>query len=64
MALNQRFAAENRPAVRIKEVPETLEDEDLIEMVNAGLIPRMIVDGSVSKVEMAMFTLPVQRHSG
>jgi membrane-bound lytic murein transglycosylase MltF len=44
VALNQRFAAENRPAVRIKEVPETLEDEDVIEMVNAGLIPRIIVD--------------------
>jgi len=44
VALNQRFAAEHRPAVRIKEVPETLEDEDLIEMVNAGLLPRIIVD--------------------
>ena len=28
----------------IKEAPETLEDEDLIEMVNAGLIPLIIVD--------------------
>jgi len=42
--LNQRFAAEHRPAVRIKEAPETLEDEDLIEMVNAGLVPLIIVD--------------------
>jgi membrane-bound lytic murein transglycosylase MltF len=38
-ALNQRFAKEGKPAVVIKEMPETLEDEDLIEMVNAGLIP-------------------------
>jgi membrane-bound lytic murein transglycosylase MltF len=38
-ALNQRFAAENKPAVIIKEAPEELEDEDLIEMVNAGLMP-------------------------
>jgi len=37
--LNQRFAAENKPAVVIKEAPEELEDEDLLEMVNAGLIP-------------------------
>jgi membrane-bound lytic murein transglycosylase MltF len=44
VALNQRLAAENRPAVIIKEAPETLEDEDLIEMVNAGLIPLIIVD--------------------
>jgi membrane-bound lytic murein transglycosylase MltF len=44
VALNQRFAAENRPVVSIKEAPETLEDEDLIEMVNAGLMPLIIVD--------------------
>jgi membrane-bound lytic murein transglycosylase MltF len=37
--LNQRFAAENKPAVIIKEAPEELEDEDLLEMVNAGLVP-------------------------
>ena len=43
-ALNQRFATENKPAVIIKEAPETLEDEDLIEMANAGLIPLIIVD--------------------
>jgi membrane-bound lytic murein transglycosylase MltF len=28
----------------IKEAPEALEDEDLIEMVNAGLIPLIVVD--------------------
>jgi membrane-bound lytic murein transglycosylase MltF len=39
VALNGRFATEKKPAAVIKEVPETLEDEDLIEMVNAGLIP-------------------------
>ena len=39
VALNQRLATQKKPAVIIKEVPETLEDEDLIEMVNAGLIP-------------------------
>ncbi len=44
MALNQRFAAEKKPAVIIKEAPEALEDEDLIEMVNAGLIPLIVVD--------------------
>jgi membrane-bound lytic murein transglycosylase MltF len=43
-ALNRRFAAEKKPAVVIREAPETLEDEDLIEMVNAGLIPFIVVD--------------------
>jgi membrane-bound lytic murein transglycosylase MltF len=38
-ALNRRFATEKKPAVIIKEAPEELEDEDLMEMVNAGLIP-------------------------
>jgi membrane-bound lytic murein transglycosylase MltF len=44
VALNQRLAGENRPGVIIKEAPEELEDEDLIEMVNAGLIPLIVVD--------------------
>jgi membrane-bound lytic murein transglycosylase MltF len=44
VALNRRFATEKKPAVIIKEAPEALEDEDLIEMVNAGLIPLIVVD--------------------
>ncbi|MBT9303183.1 MltF family protein [Pseudomonas sp. TAE6080] len=44
MALNQRFAGENKPAVILKEAPEALEDEDLIEMLNAGMIPLIVVD--------------------
>jgi membrane-bound lytic murein transglycosylase MltF len=43
-ALNQRLAAQSKPAVIIKEAPETLGDEDLIEMVNAGLVPFTVVD--------------------
>jgi membrane-bound lytic murein transglycosylase MltF len=44
VALNRRFATEKKPPVIIKEAPEELEDEDLIEMVNAGLIPLIVVD--------------------
>ena len=44
MALNLRFASENKPAVVLKEAPEALEDEDLIEMLNAGMIPLIVVD--------------------
>jgi len=44
MALNRRFATENKPAMILKLAPENLEDEDLIEMLNAGLIPLIIVD--------------------
>ena len=44
LILNRRFAGEGKPDVIIRQMPETLEDEDLIEMVNAGLIPLIIVD--------------------
>lgn len=44
VALNKRFAAENRPPVNIKLAPEELEDEDLVEMLNAGLVPLIVMD--------------------
>jgi ABC-type amino acid transport substrate-binding protein len=36
--LNNRFAGESKPLVKLKEAPDDLEDEDLIEMLNAGLV--------------------------
>jgi membrane-bound lytic murein transglycosylase MltF len=42
--LNERFAARNQAAIAIEPMSELLEDEDLIEMVNAGLLPWAIVD--------------------
>jgi membrane-bound lytic murein transglycosylase MltF len=42
--LNGWFATAGKPAVRVKPAPEQLEDEDLLEMVNAGLLPYAIVD--------------------
>ena len=44
VALNKKFAAEKKPPVKLKEAPETLEDEDLLEMLNAGLVALVIVD--------------------
>ena len=43
-ALNQRLAAQKKPGVIIKPAPEELEDEDLVEMANAGLIPLIVMD--------------------
>ena len=43
-ALNRRLEAAGRPPVRLEEAPEPLEDEDLIEMLNAGLVPALVVD--------------------
>jgi membrane-bound lytic murein transglycosylase MltF len=44
VALNQRFAAEKKAPVTLKEAPEQFEDEDLIEMLNAGLVSLLVVD--------------------
>ncbi|HMJ49180.1 MAG TPA: transporter substrate-binding domain-containing protein, partial [Burkholderiales bacterium] len=37
--LNRTLRKLGKPEVRIKPAPEQLEDEDLLEMVNAGLVP-------------------------
>ena len=44
LTLNDRFKAEGKPPVVIRIAPDNLEDDDLLEMVNAGLIPAIIVD--------------------
>ncbi len=43
-ALNRRLAREGKTPARLIPVSEDLEDEDLLEMVNAGLIPTTICD--------------------
>lgn len=42
--LNARFKEEGKSAVRIVAADENLEDEDLLEMLNAGLITLVVVD--------------------
>jgi membrane-bound lytic murein transglycosylase MltF len=44
VTLNKKFASEKKPPVGLKEAPETLEDEDLLEMLNAGLVSLVIVN--------------------
>ena len=44
VALNRKFAASRKPLITLKEAPETLEDEDLLEMLDAGLVPLVVVD--------------------
>ena len=43
-ALNKRFASERKPAVKITVADEDLEAEDILEMVNAGLVGATVVD--------------------
>jgi membrane-bound lytic murein transglycosylase MltF len=42
--LNQRFASEGKEPVKLQPAPEELEDADLLEMVNAGLVEIVVVD--------------------
>ena len=44
VALNASLAAQKRPAVVITEAPEALEDDDILEMVNAGLVDITVMD--------------------
>jgi membrane-bound lytic murein transglycosylase MltF len=39
---NAKLSTEGKPPVRIRPAPEVLADEDILEMVNAGLVPRTI----------------------
>jgi membrane-bound lytic murein transglycosylase MltF len=61
--LNRRFAAEKKPPVIIKAAPEELEDEDLMEMVNAGLIPFTLSADAVAKFWKQVFP-KIKVHEG
>ncbi|MEI7430139.1 MAG: transporter substrate-binding domain-containing protein [Betaproteobacteria bacterium] len=54
--LNNRFSSEGKAPVKIREVSEDLEAEDILEMVNAGLVGMTIVDGYKAKMWSAVFT--------
>jgi len=43
-ALNERFKKEGKPAAYLVLVPDALEDEDMMEMLNAGLLDAIVVD--------------------
>jgi len=43
-SLNERFKKEKKPPVKLKVAPEDLQDDDLLEMVNAGLVGIVVVD--------------------
>jgi len=44
LRLNVMLKSEGKKPVKINPADENLEDEDLLEMVNAGIIPMMIID--------------------
>jgi membrane-bound lytic murein transglycosylase MltF len=54
-ALNARLAAAGRPPVNIELAQDNLEDEDILEMVNAGLVDATVVDSYVAKFWKEIF---------
>ena len=58
VALNEKFKAQGKPPVVIQEAPPNLEDDDLLEMVNAGLIPAIVVDDYLADFWKKVFPEP------
>jgi membrane-bound lytic murein transglycosylase MltF len=56
MALNERLKAAGKAPVIIEEAPDSLEDDDLLEMVNAGLVGITIVDNYLANFWKQVFT--------
>jgi len=56
VTLNERLAARGLAAVKIVAADENLEDEDLMEMANAGLLPYVIVDNHLANIWVKVFT--------
>ena len=54
--LNTELKARGKPAVIIDEAPAVLEDDDVLEMVNAGLAPITIVDDYLAEFWRQVFT--------
>ncbi len=54
--LNEELKAKGRPPVVIQEAPGNLEDDDLLEMVNAGLIPTIVVHDYLAAFWKKVFT--------
>lgn len=44
VALNQRLQQDGKPPVKLVAVPDELEDEDMMEMLNVGLLEYIVVD--------------------
>jgi membrane-bound lytic murein transglycosylase MltF len=56
VALNEQLKAKGKAPVVIEEVPGNLEDDDLLEMVNADLIPAIVVHDYLAGFWKQVFT--------
>ena len=53
--VSKKLEAEGKPPIDIHDAPLNLEDDDLLEMVNAGLIPAAIVDDYLARFWKSVF---------
>jgi membrane-bound lytic murein transglycosylase MltF len=56
IALNEQLKARGKPPAVFVEAPAVLEDDDVLEMVNAGLAPITIVDDYLAEFWSKVFT--------
>ena len=54
--LNAQLKARGKPAVVIDQAPDVLEDDDVLEMVNAGIAPITVVDDYLAEFWRQVFT--------
>ena len=54
--LNAQLKARGKPVVIIDEAPDVLEDDDILEMVNAGIAPITVVDDYLAEFWRQVFT--------
>lgn len=52
---NAELAAAGKPPVRVRPAPEVLSDEDMLEMVNAGLVQATLVEDYVAEFWQQVF---------
>ncbi|MBV9287870.1 MAG: lytic transglycosylase F [Hyphomicrobiales bacterium] len=55
-ALSEALVARGLAPIDIEPIADDLEDEDLMEMVNAGLLPYVVVDDFKAKIWATIFT--------
>ncbi len=56
VSLNAKLKSSGKPAVIITALPDDLEGDDVLEMVNAGLVPITVVDDYLAEFWSQVFT--------
>ncbi len=54
--LNAKFKSEGKAQVKLRQAPSDLEDEDLLQMLNAGLVPIVITHAYLPKLWAKYYT--------